>query len=587
MMAFGTTKFAACVGIAALLAASACGNSTTQTPDPDGGMGSDTGMTDSGPVTDMGPRNDMSIVDMGGATDMTVDGPITVVDMGVDLGIDTRPISMHLREAFCAPVATAICAAGDTCGCDAFGGFDEPTCVINQISNCGESMDEVAYQVGLGSVAIVEASLTACATELSALASLCQSLDISSSPSCALAFSSTVPIGGSCGETAFGVGCASGEGYCDHGICVDVPEAGASCFSACELPSVCRGGECGAPRAVGDACSFVAECVSGSLCIDGACVTPGTSGATCDDTHPCHGGLFCTGGTCMDGLPSCSDSSMCSDGYCEGRGSYECRSPGGVGSPCDGSEACIPGTVCNYLSSLCQAAPAPGEECDSLSDCGTNNYCDWRESTPVCKPLPTVGESCATGGIIIDFEATPAGGRPGRGTPCAEGLICHWTGDGSDPTCQYPPGPGEECTDGVCIPGYVCRYFEDGSPSICSAPPGPGEECFGDGCPDGYYCLWDEFASHSTCSLQRGAGEACSYSGECSTGLTCYYDSSGTGSCITIPGLGESCPTGECTEGAYCAYSLTDGMCRPSFCDLVGGGGGIDEPPSPGTPIPL
>lgn len=582
-MGVGTPKIVGCMGIAALLLASACGESTTQMPGDDGGMNSDTGTTDGGPPpSDMGPV-DMTVRDLGHPSDMGFDAS---PDLGFDMGVDYGPIAMHLREVFCTPVATAICEAGTTCGCATFGGFDEPTCVIDQIGRCGESMDEVAYQAATGSISIVEAALTACAAELSATASLCQSLDITNGPSCSIAFSATSPLSASCrADSGFGVGCASGEGYCDgSSICRALPASGEPCSTVCALGSVCHGGTCSAPRAAGETCATNAECVSGSLCVGGTCATPGAVGASCDDSHACHIGSTCSGGMCAAGLESCADSSTCTDGYCEGRGTYDCRAPGGVGAPCDGPEACIPGTVCNYTSSLCQPAPTPGEECNSLSGCGDNNYCDWRETTPICKPLPTVGESCATGGIIIDAAPRPAGGRPGRGSACAEGLVCHWTSDGLDPTCQYPPGPGEECTDGVCIPGYVCRYFEDGSPSICSEPPGPGDICYGEGCPDGYYCLYDDLSGSSTCALQHGAGEGCGYREECSTGLTCNWDASGTGTCITIPGLGESCPTGECTEGAYCGYSVTDGHCRPNFCDLVSGGG-VVEPPPPG-PVP-
>lgn len=576
-------KLALSVGCIAM-AMAGCGESTTQSGD-DAGTGSDTGISmDAG---DAGPHLDMSTIPDMAHSDSTVlpdTGP--PVDMGVDLGIDASVVAAHLREVLCDPVATALCASYATCGCDVLGAMDMTACVREQSANCGTSMDDIAYNVATGGMVIDETLLTACASELSSVVGLCANLDGSNAPSCYLAFSSTLAIGSGCESGGLGNGCARGAGYCDGTtgyICREAPSAGESCTSTCTGSSVCRSGVCGDRIAAGSSCARSSECATGLVCATAHCVAPSAVGGSCDEARPCHVGLTCTGGTCVDSLPSCTDSSTCGpEASCRGADVYECHAIGGEGTPCSGSDACIEGTACNYSTGVCVAAPGESESCESISDCANGYYCDYASGSPTCRVLPGVGEECAGGGIIIGFRPSPTRPRPSRGSRCADGLGCFYSPDGSPGLCQPLPSYGELCSGfGECADGLGCVYPDDGSDATCQPPPAPGERCYTDNCIDGYYCAYDESIGTSTCAPQFGPGEPCGYSEMCVPGMSCIYETSGAAFCGATPSFGEECPSGECVDGAYCAYALRDATCLPGICDMFSGGG-VDTPPPPG-----
>ncbi len=111
----------------------------------------------------------------------------------------------------------------------------------------------------------------------------------------------------------------------------------------------------------------------------------------------------------------------------------------GVGDPCEGSQECGAGLLCE--ASRCQALPDIGQPCPSFR-CERGAYCVARDPSPTqasteCVEAEEVGHPCM-GHRECATEYCPAAfcaERPGRGQPCRAG-ICAGDLTCADAVCQ-------------------------------------------------------------------------------------------------------------------------------------------------------
>lgn len=216
--------------------------------------------------------------------------------------------------------------------------------------------------------------------------------------------------------------------------------------------------------ASGGACSIDPECEGDTFCqiaagsCGGSCQAVGSGGSSCTIPEGCQDGLECYAGVC--------------------------RTPAGVGAPCQGAEAieCAGGLIC--AGALEGAEPTPGE-CQTIATAlsgGLGDGCDLRGG-PYCQP----GLSCALvalAGTTPTFECV-GGSSPGGAChlafpdACPSGEGCDatpLTGGALEGTCQTLPSAGEPCLQGGrCAANHGC--FGD----VCRAVQHVGGACTLDG----------------------------------------------------------------------------------------------------------
>jgi len=102
------------------------------------------------------------------------------------------------------------------------------------------------------------------------------------------------------------------------------------------------------------------------------------------------------------------------------------------------------------------------------------------------------------------------------------------------------------CCEGVCAPARVMAAI--------------GEPCAYAECVEGAHCV------AATCVARQPSGAACAppdghaVSRECIEGTVCDPNGDGTGTCRSLPALGEPCVEGKCADlGASCDYTM--GIC--------------------------
>jgi hypothetical protein len=184
----------------------------------------------------------------------------------------------------------------------------------------------------------------------------------------------SLPIDGTCDQ---GLQCASG--MCNTGI--------VGC-------GYCIG------DALGEACTFYADCAAPNACLAGFCEPLQANGAACADGSQCQSGYCAPGfgtypsldGVCQD-PPALPAGASCNGSFDDCAVGLECNSAAvcaqpvyvAIGQPCTQESICN-GGYCDPATTICTAYTAPGSPCTSSIQCrsqcvpttdgGTAGVCD-------------------------------------------------------------------------------------------------------------------------------------------------------------------------------------------------------------------
>lgn len=286
---------------------------------------------------------------------------------------------------------------------------------------------------------------------------------------------------------------------------------------------------------------------------------------------------------CCDVRRGCEDGFVCER---EDRqdAAGECSQEGISGDTCY-VQPCAPGLQCINNRCADSLGIGPGERCDRSFDCQSGLVCIGQ--TRVCSTPPELGEVCDS------IE-----------TPCAAGLFCHGSNDGSLLVCNAAAGPvGRRCRQDVdCSTGLVCSRssftcFElgttgaactededcaegllclDGTCETFAAPTGPGDPCrAGFSCPGdlGEDLCVEQADGGSICVASPEVGDACGSPGQAPCpfvkGLFCNPQ---TSQCQLLPALGDPCAEEMACRSAfsdYCDIGDATPTCKPRLEDGV------------------
>ena len=277
-------------------------------------------------------------------------------------------------------------------------------------------------------------------------------------------------------------------------------------------------------------CDDENSCTSNS-CSKGACKTTVLSGTSCDDGDPCSVDNTCDfQGKCSPGVPlDCSDSSECTEEYCEpGVGCIAANMPNGF--PCDDGNACSVGDECTL--GVC----TPGGElvCDDQNACTVLQGCDPLSGKCLFLDVPE-GSACDDGNVCTLDDACVGGF-------CVPGLQEECDISGS-------------CLQSVCNPKSGCMTFPLDGPCDDESPCTEGDTCSGGDCTGiQVSCDDDNPCTGDLCDMESG----CAFNplpGVCDDGSNCTQ--------------GDTCMEGACVAGE--PVQCPAGPCEVTSCDPVSG----------------
>jgi hypothetical protein len=290
--------------------------------------------------------------------------------------------------------------------------------------------------------------------------------------------------------------------------------------------------------------------------------TPCSSATDCPPNEACEASVCST---------SCSASSPCNGGCCDGtscqigNGPTACGEGGGLCASCPLGQACTTGacsTACGASSSACNGGCCDGVMCQSGSDpgaCGvTGGSCVTCSGASAC--LPTGKCGCASASECGEGQACTDGGcsavcsdsSPCNGACCFQGCCSLFPNPATGPSCLGTADsvacgpPGGQCTQcslpgpyAVCNPDYTCtcRVGPLGSPA-CG---GPGCAV---GCSSGQACVEETSGTGQVCGTSCSATRPCN--GTCCTAAGQCAPYSPTGSPTACGGPGTMCV--DCTS---------------------------------------
>ena len=412
-------------------------------------------------------------------------------------------------------------------------------------------------------------------------------------------------VAGSCGKSANGADCTTGDG-CASGFCVD----GVCCNSGCA-------GECVSCNQTGSVgrCEPVPAGVKDSACIANLASTCGLSGV-------------------CDGFGSCarySENTPCGPSSCAGLSEITPRT-------CDGKGTCRESGLLDCRPFLC-ANNACTNTCTTDQDCEDGYQCSSQTingvTTPTCGPgqighVCAAASQCVSGqcvdGVCCESSCTGAcrscntAGSPGRclnapvGTPdprstckdlgaaaCSTNGFCDGTGN-----CQnYAVGTAcapESCSAGVhtlestCNASGQCAAPRSIScnPYVCN-----GSTCYSICTTTSNECVPGNFCVDSSCGLKPdgalcGTGVECQ-STFCAQGVCCHTDCSAACMSCDLPATTGICtavadkapdPQGQCTETQPDTCETT-GTCLKGVCAYYDQGSPCKDPVCASTSVAI
>lgn len=286
-----------------------------------------------------------------------------------------------------------------------------------------------------------------------------------------------------------------------------------------------------------DCVSLLSTSISEPLKCDGVFTGLVAEGQDCYDDRECADGLYCDE----------------SDGNCPG----QCTPYTAVGEACFSEEVCDPDIAwCDPENDVCTEKRGDGEDCLLDNDCRDGLRCDNDTVPSVCVPLGLEGDAC---------DAR---------WDCQESLMC------VNDICTGQKKKGATCFAGlhyegmflVCEAGLYCDAdIAKGEPTgSCQSQKGTGEDCvyFAE-CASGLVCIGAEVnpdtqqVTLGKCDQPIQSAGACNPEApttECDYDQYCYSTS---GTCVSYPGLGDTCVYSEdpeCIGGDLYCDSLQAGV---------------------------
>ncbi len=187
---------------------------------------------------------------------------------------------------------------------------------------------------------------------------------------------------------ALGLAACAGDPAVCGGACDGTSRA------ACKLAPSTKscGSNCASARQTPSTCDGLGACVVGMsrACAPFACADDQVCATTCTADAQCTDGFRCSGGSCVPpAVSKCSDDGV--SVVTEGGKAPESCAParckaGRCVESCSSSDDCVPGFLCNSLSSKCEApAAAPSE--DESGGCGCRTVPRGRGGMIAALPL--------------------------------------------------------------------------------------------------------------------------------------------------------------------------------------------------------
>jgi hypothetical protein len=241
------------------------------------------------------------------------------------------------------------------------------------------------------------------------------------------------------------------------------------------------------------------------------------------------------------------------------------------------AEACIA-----YAYSVCARTTECSQGTDFASCLLSTGDCPDLVASPGSTRTPETLRQCAAAYVTLPCDQVIAGTLPSCVTPGtrAQGESCVYhsqcstlncKADAECGICSRTVAVGESCVDptvdcgseAACVEG-TCRSNDRPEPA------GPNEPCAEGGCIGNYYCD-NGVAGSGLCVRLPDVGETCSIGRGCRVGARCDGTS---GSCVALPALGESCglDNGD-GRGFYCTQGVCAGadqqLGQPGTCVAI------------------
>jgi len=374
--------------------------------------------------------------------------------------------------------------------------------------------------------------------------------------------------------------CIAGTG-CTHVLAGD--GVGCDDLNGCTGPDVCAKGVCvSQPVANGTGCDDGQVCTI-DVCVDGKCTSKDAdNGTDCAPGKPCHVGLCVSAkcvaqmmpnGTDCDDDETCTNSSQCVDGVCEGTPDPDkidklcddgnkctevgtCSKAGACVAQaidCDDSKVCTTDS-CDPKTGNCKHVGNPGGSCDDAIACTANDTCN---SANLC-----VGQTIEEGGACDNgkpcYISTCIGGKcEGKIDTELDGKTC----DDNDKCTN-----NDVCVNGTCESGVLgCDDLDPCTFDACLGATTLAAECThvalneGDSCDDGDACT-----PTSTCTAGK-----CGGTNKCSQTVTLMTDNfdCGGGNSWTFAGqvdggpawAVDATPADPAPKSAGCSLNFNDG----------------------------
>jgi hypothetical protein len=252
------------------------------------------------------------------------------------------------------------------------------------------------------------------------------------------------------------------------------------------------------------------ECTEG-VCRGAACPRTcqprGAEGEVCRLSTDCRSGLYCRISNTAAGI-----------GLCTAFGTLD--------AGCDNEQPCGPTMAC--ISGQCQFPPRVNAPCPALV-CETQAWCNSTPDGGYCFPRGDQGDTCSDDvqcldGLLCDAVRSTcepkvlstAGALCGTRQSCPTATACIGATSSSLGTCGVPRVEGEPCAvSSECTAHLACRRANDG----------------------GYVC-----------GARAQSGQSCAFDRDCRVLSRCRL-----GTCVDLPGTGESCAEAQACLWGPCA----------------------------------
>lgn len=301
--------------------------------------------------------------DDGGTTrpDVGVDADAdTDADRDADAEVDAAPGLPVIAENYCELTADMFCDYYLRCGRMAVA--DKAECLTvfaEQCNNIYEPHYRAAADAGL--LELSESGLSLCAEHLQTVACEKQMLDLDGD--CEQMWVGKVSAGGECAPGIESLVCQPSTtcaittslcGTCE--AAVGAEQACGTDVARCDDGFSCIEGVCVKRGEVGDACSQTMPCRIGASCVNDVCqgFTTVALGEACGQGARCPYNSFCRGGECVAQIAlgeACAPNDSCRSGVCE---LGMCQALRAAGETCNSNPQCVSGR-CNQ--GICGALP--------------------------------------------------------------------------------------------------------------------------------------------------------------------------------------------------------------------------------------